>query len=54
MTRRVTGALAIAFLAALAAFDAATADLDPFAAPPMLAIGSGQAVGGAHCAALPD
>jgi hypothetical protein len=54
MTRRLTGGLAIGFLVALAAFDAATARLNPYVAPPMLALGSGQAVSGAHCAALPD
>jgi hypothetical protein len=54
MTRRLTGGIAIAFLAALAAFDMATAELNPYAAPPALALGSGQAVSGAHCAALPE
>ena len=36
------------------AFDVATADpLNPYAAPPMLALGSGMAAAGAHCAAPP-
>lgn len=30
-----------------------SAPLDPFSAPPLLALGSGQAASGAHCAALP-
>ena len=54
MTRRTTAAIALAFLLALAAFDTATSDLNPFQAPPALALGSGQQSGGAHCAALPD
>ncbi|MEE4119712.1 MAG: hypothetical protein V2I65_11905 [Paracoccaceae bacterium] len=53
MTRRVTAAIAAAFLLALAVFDAATSELDPFRAPPALALGSGLASGGAHCSALP-
>jgi hypothetical protein len=54
MTRRTTATIAIAFLLALAAFDAATSELNPFQAPPAMALGSGQQSGGAHCAALPD
>ena len=54
MTRRVTAGCAIAMLLALTAFDMATAELNPFAAPPLFALGSGQASAGAHCAALPD
>lgn len=41
-------------VAGVLAFDLATsAPLDPYSAPPLLALGSGQASGGAHCAALP-
>jgi hypothetical protein len=54
MTRRLTAGIALALLAALTAFDVATSELDPFAAPPALALGSGQSVSGAHCAALPE
>jgi hypothetical protein len=54
MTRRLTGGIALALLAVLAVFDVATSEFDPYAAPPMLAFGSGQAVSGAHCAALPE
>jgi hypothetical protein len=32
---------------------AASKPLNPFTAPPLLALGSGQAAGGAHCAAVP-
>ena len=32
---------------------AASKPLNPFAAPPLLARGSGEAAGGAHCAAVP-
>jgi len=38
----------------LIAFDLAfSAPPDPFRPPPLLALGSGQAASGAHCAALP-
>ncbi len=54
MTRRVTAAIALALLAGVVAMDlAVSAPLNPFAAPPMLALGSGAPAGGAHCAALP-
>lgn len=32
----------------------ASAPLNPFVAPPLLALGSGQAASGAHCAAPPQ
>lgn len=32
---------------------AASKPLNPFTAPPLLALGSGQTAGGAHCAAVP-
>jgi hypothetical protein len=54
MTRRVTMLAVAVMVAALIAFDlAASASPNPFKAPPMFALGSGQASGGAHCAALP-
>jgi hypothetical protein len=47
-----TAALVLAAAAAFLAFDLATSEpINPFAAPPPLAFGSGQAAGGAHCAA---
>ena len=54
MTRRVTMLAVAAMIGTLIAFDlAASAPPNPFKAPPLLALGSGQASGGAHCAALP-
>lgn len=32
---------------------AASEPLNPFRSPPLLALGSGQVAGGAHCAAVP-
>lgn len=54
MTRAVTAFVALALLGGLLAFDAATSDLNPYQAPPLIALGSGSAAGGAHCAALPE
>lgn len=54
-TRRLTATLALALVAGVIALDLAQgAAPDPFRAPPALALGSGLAAGGAHCAALPD
>lgn len=54
MTRRITMLAVAAMIGALIAFDlAASAPPNPFKAPPLLALGSGQASSGAHCAALP-
>jgi hypothetical protein len=54
MTRRVTMVAVAAMVTALIALDlAASAPPNPFKAPPVFALGSGQASGGAHCAALP-
>lgn len=51
---RAMAVLAVA-LAALLAFDMATSAMpDAFRAPPPLALGSGQASGGAHCSMLPQ
>lgn len=54
MTRRFTGSLAIALLAGLILFDQATAELNPYKAPPAFALGSGQATVGGFCGALPE
>ncbi len=41
-------------IAGLLTFDLShSAPLDPFRAPAILALGSGQAASGAHCAAIP-
>ncbi|TCP42831.1 hypothetical protein [Rhodovulum marinum] len=54
MTRLPVVIALLAAVAALLALDLATSHpLDPFAAPPLMALGSGQASGGAHCASLP-
>jgi hypothetical protein len=54
MTRRVTMLAVAALVAALITFDlAASEPPNPFRAPPLLALGSGLAAGGAHCSALP-
>lgn len=54
MTRRPVAAGVVCLVFALLAFDLATsAPLNPFKAPPFIALGSGQASSGAHCAAVP-
>lgn len=54
MTRRITMAAAALLTGALIAFDlSVSATPNPFQAPPLLALGSGQAAGTAHCAAPP-
>ena len=54
MTRGVTMTAAAVMVAGLMAMDlSVSAAPNPFRAPPLLALGSGQAAGGAHCAALP-
>lgn len=54
-TRRSIAMLAVAFVTAVIALDLMQSQTpNPFAAPPVLAFGSGQAAGGAHCSALPD
>lgn len=54
-TRRLTAAALLVLILAILALDMTTSTpLDPFRAPPALALGSGQASGGAHCAALPS
>lgn len=54
MTRRVTMLAVAVMVGGLVLFDlSASAAPNPFRAPPLLALGSGQAASGAHCAALP-
>lgn len=54
MTRLPVVLVLFAAVAGVLVFDLATSKpLDPFSAPPLLALGSGQASGGAHCASLP-
>ena len=54
MTRRVTAAIAILMVGLLIALDHASADLKPYKAPPLLALGSGAAASGGFCGALPE
>ncbi|MCC5976512.1 MAG: hypothetical protein JJU21_00480 [Salinarimonas sp.] len=52
MSRRpVAIAVALLLLGILALDTGISAPLNPFAAPSPIALGSGQAAGGAHCAA---
>ena len=53
MTRRAAAGFVLALVGGLLALDAAVSDpLNPHRAPPLLALGSGEAAGGAHCAAV--
>ncbi len=54
MTRRVTAAIAILMVGLLIALDHAGTDLNPYKAPPLLALGSGTAASGGFCGALPE
>ncbi len=52
MTRAVTMVGVAALIGGLIVFDlSVSAEPNPFRAPPLLALGSGQAAGVAHCAA---
>lgn len=54
LTRKLTAGLTLVILSALLWLDLVNSKpLDPFRAPAVLALGSGQAGAGAHCAALP-
>ena len=54
MTRRLTAILIVALVAGVVALDIGqSAALDPYDAPPLIALGSGQAASGALCSALP-
>lgn len=51
-TRRLTAGLALLLVAGILLLDrAVSAPPDPFRAPPVVALGSGAAPAGAHCAA---
>ncbi len=54
MNRRVTALAAMALLASLILLDLRLTMPNPYAAPPLLALGSGVAQSGGFCAALPD
>lgn len=54
MTRRTTAAVVIAFIVGLLALDlSASEPPDIYSQPPVIALGSGAVVSGAHCASLP-
>ncbi len=54
MTRHLTAGIALGFVAVVVLADLAVgAGLNPYRAPAALALGSGQAATGGHCAALP-
>lgn len=54
-TRSLTALLAVLLVAGVIVLDQMQSrTLNPFTAPPVIAFGSGQASGGAHCTALPD
>ncbi|MBC7139868.1 MAG: hypothetical protein H5U17_14315 [Defluviimonas sp.] len=50
----MTATIAILMVGLLIAFDRASADLNPYKAPPLLALGSGTAASGGFCGALPE
>ncbi|NNU80289.1 hypothetical protein HMH01_07530 [Halovulum dunhuangense] len=55
MSRRPVALLVLAGLIAVIALDlGASEPLNPYQAPPLLALGSGLAAGGAHCSAPPS
>jgi hypothetical protein len=54
LTRKLTATLTLIILMSLVWLDLVNSQpLDPFRTPAPLALGSGQAGSGAHCAALP-
>ena len=54
MTRHLTAGLGLGFIALVVLADlAGGAELNPYRAPAAVALGSGQAASGGHCAALP-
>lgn len=53
-TRHLTAAAALGLILAVLAIDLAISPApNPYRAPPPIALGSGQAAGGAHCTGLP-
>lgn len=54
MTRRVTALTAIALALGVVALDMVASPPNPYAAPSLIAFGSGQAPSGGFCGALPD
>ena len=55
MTRKLTATIVALLMVGLLAFDiSASEPPDIYDQPPLLALGSGSAASGAHCAALPS
>lgn len=54
MTRRATASAAMALVLSLIVLDLGLTAPNPYAAPPLVAFGSGMAQSGGFCAALPD
>lgn len=54
MTRKITAPVALALVLAVVLLDFAKAPPNPYAAPPLLAFGSGVTQEGGFCGALPD
>lgn len=53
MTRHLVAAVCLAGLAVVVAVDLSAVTPNPYHAPAMLALGSGQAAAGGFCGALP-
>ena len=54
MTRRFTTGFAVLAVAGLIGWDLKVSPPNPYAAPPILAIGSGLSAAGGFCGALPN
>ena len=54
MTRRFTALIAVIAVAGLIGWDLQASPPNPYAAPPILAIGSGFSVEGGFCGSLPN
>lgn len=54
MTRRLTACITLLLIALLLVFDQRTATLNPYKAPPILALGSGIEASGGFCGAMPQ
>ncbi|MFD0857812.1 hypothetical protein [Roseovarius aquimarinus] len=54
MSRRIVALAALGLAFGVVALDLAASPPNPYAAPPLLALGSGQAPSGGFCGDLPD
>ncbi|MEZ7813696.1 MAG: hypothetical protein QMB16_08480 [Paracoccaceae bacterium] len=53
MTRHITAVVAIGLLSGLLVFDLSTSRVNPYVAPPVVALGSGLASTGGFCGVMP-